>query len=218
MAKVMLFSFNMVDNQQIEELGIAYIASTLRMKGHDVRVDSIHARTYAYEEIAAFQPEYIGCTTYYDTREDVDYFIHMAKSITNHKICLGGIHASLFAVEWMQKNPDIDYIIKGEGEYAFCELIEAVDNNTSLGGIKGLVYRKDGRIIENPERPIITPLSELPRASRDVIEKYHLRRALISTSRGCKRSCRFCCSPLYWKRGNKREWRGLDMKEVTEEI
>lgn len=218
MAKVMLFSFNLVDNQRVEELGIAYIASTLRMQGHDVTIDSIHAKTYPYEEIVAFQPDYIGCTTYYDTREDVSYFIHKVKSITNCKICLGGIHASLFAVEWMQKNPDIDHIIKGEGEYTYCELINALDNNTSLEGINGLVYRKDGQVIENPDRPLIAPLSELPRASRDVIKKYHLRRALISTSRGCKRSCRFCCSPLYWRRGGKRQWRGLDMKDVAEEI
>ena len=97
-------------------------------------------------------------------------------------------------------------------------MINALDNNTSLEGINGLVYRKDGQVIENPDRPLIAPLSELPRASRDVIKKYHLRRALISTSRGCKRSCRFVVLLFTGEEGGKRQWRGLDMKDVAEEI
>ncbi len=115
------------------------------------------------------------------------------------KIALGGYHASMLPQEvghsW---GSDLDFIVKGEGEHTFRELLLALDSNEiNLQNITGLSYRHNGRFIHNTWRSL-TDLSTLNLPNRDIrlLKKgFHilgLKADVIETSRGCKYACKFC--------------------------
>ena len=93
---------------------------------------------------------------------------------------------------------DIDFIIKGEGEHTFRELLQALDNDkTDLRDIKGLSFRNNGEFIHNPWRSLsdLTTLNPPNRNVRLLKKGFHMlgRKAdVIETSRGCKYTCKFC--------------------------
>jgi radical SAM superfamily enzyme YgiQ (UPF0313 family) len=106
---------------------------------------------------------------------------------------LGGTHVTFLPEEALEH---ADYVVKGEGEFAFQELVEAIESGQGLEGIQNLSFVKDGRAIHNPERPKIANLDVNP------IPDYHLITGWkpggvvsIATSRGCPFSCTFCSVP-----------------------
>ena len=111
------------------------------------------------------------------------------------KVIFGGVGAT-FLYHHLLKNFDcIDYIVIGEGEYTFLELIRSLESNEKdLSKIKGIAYKRDVEIIKTEEREFISNLNELPTPS-----KYFKYRHLCS-SRGCPWNCIFCGSPKLWKR------------------
>jgi radical SAM superfamily enzyme YgiQ (UPF0313 family) len=62
----------------------------------------------------------------------------------------------------MNENHFIDVVINGEGEITFCELLSYYLGKGRIEEIKGISYRLNGQVIENPERPPIEDLSEIP--------------------------------------------------------
>jgi radical SAM superfamily enzyme YgiQ (UPF0313 family) len=113
------------------------------------------------------------------------------------RIVVGGYDASL-APEAYDAAPEIDFLIRGEGEVAFCELTRALESRQPVEAIGGLSYRAGGRFVHNPPRPILrlaeNPL-RLPNRGARVLRGYTLLgRAIdvVETSRGCTYDCSFC--------------------------
>jgi radical SAM superfamily enzyme YgiQ (UPF0313 family) len=115
----------------------------------------------------------------------------------------GGLMYTAIPKEIMQENPEIDFVIVsvfGDCEYTLSELLEELKNSTpKLSEINGLVYRRNGEIILNPRRGLITNLDELPMPAYDLfpMDRYcgysvipNYDEAL--TSRGCEGACHFC--------------------------
>jgi hopanoid biosynthesis associated radical SAM protein HpnJ len=119
------------------------------------------------------------------------------------KIAFVGPHGHIRPEETLQASEDIDFVTRGEFDHSVVEFAQG----KPLGQILGISYRKDGKIVHNPERPQLhtTELDELPFASdiykRDLeIERYtvpFLLHPFISfyTSRGCPALCTFCMWP-----------------------
>jgi radical SAM superfamily enzyme YgiQ (UPF0313 family) len=106
---------------------------------------------------------------------------------------MGGTHTSFLPEEGLQH---ADFVIRGEGEHAFQELVEAIERGHGFDKIQNLSYRADGRAVHNPERAKIANLDVNP------IPDYHLIKGWkaggvisIATSRGCPFSCTFCSVP-----------------------
>ena len=75
-------------------------------------------------------------------------------------IVLGGPEASTGTEELLQKEPAVDYVVRGEGEETFCELLRFLLNGEgSPEGILGLAYREGTKVRVNPPRP---PIKEWP--------------------------------------------------------
>lgn len=123
------------------------------------------------------------------------------KVLPNTKLWLGGPEVSYNASAMLQQFPALDGIMCGEGEETFCELLDhyhGIENETeklSLTTVRGITYRgEDGRIIENPLRPVID-LSTVPFVYNH-LEDFRNRIIYYESSRGCPFSCSYCLSSV----------------------
>jgi len=121
---------------------------------------------------------------------------------TNSKVPIiwGGVHGTINPVQTAQ-SPFVDIVVRGQGEETFAELVQALDQGKSLDNILGITYKKDGRIINNPDRHYKS-INEFPpipyHVLGDTINKYIKknsfadRNLIYLTSAGCPFRCRFC--------------------------
>ena len=70
------------------------------------------------------------------------------------RIVVGGYDPSLATDAWTGETPGVDFVVRGEGEETFSELLRALETSGPLGGIQGLSFRADGRFRHNPPRPV----------------------------------------------------------------
>ncbi len=126
------------------------------------------------------------------------------------KIVWGGSHPTFFSEETV-KHDSIDVVAPGEGEITISELALG----KKLDEIKGIVYKKDGRIIVNQSQELIdpskSPLFNWELEPREILEKLYLIPTL--TSRGCPHRCTFCINAIL-----KNHWRPRTAEQVLEDI
>jgi radical SAM superfamily enzyme YgiQ (UPF0313 family) len=211
-------------------LGLMYIASSLRKFGnHDVTIIDPKVEHIPYENmlkmIGDFSADFAGISgmTY-----EADELHKMARIIKQSYpgiiTVVGGVHASV-APEELIKDDSIDYVISGDGEEAFCKLIDAVNAGQINPGLPGLAFRVNGRPVINERIISDTPLDSLPFPAWDLVdlEKYfpkvrqsvihaHERYMSIFTSRGCPYQCVYC-HPVFGKK-----YRTRSAQNVCDEI
>ncbi len=151
---------------------------------------------YIVAEIYKIDPDIVGFSTYIWNKEEIMEIAESLKLIRpGIKILLGGPEVSFDSKEVMEENDFIDFIIYGEGEESFREFIESYTSNKDYKDIKGLVYRQDGRVIKNDERPLLQDLNTIPSPYDTNVSK-ELENKIIyyESSRGCPFNCKFCLS------------------------
>jgi radical SAM superfamily enzyme YgiQ (UPF0313 family) len=148
------------------------------------------------EEVIRESPDLIGIsslfTPYY---REVLGCAEAIKKRMKVPIVLGGSHVSV-EPEVMVRHPDVDWVIRGEGEEPLIELLKAHEKGQGVGQIPGLGYKQDGRVILNSVRGPLS-LESLPFPDFDDFEPgnyLYEKRPLcfLMTSRGCPRRCTFC--------------------------
>lgn len=108
------------------------------------------------------------------------------------KIVLGGPEVSYRAKEVLERYPFIDFVLSGEGEKPFAQLLDALASDKNYSEIGGLCYREDaGYHIAEPYLPQEEPVSPY---GEEYLQSLHGRIAYLETSRGCPFSCAFCLS------------------------
>lgn len=108
------------------------------------------------------------------------------------KIVLGGPEVSYRAKEVLERYPFIDFVLSGEGEKPFAQLLDALASDKDYSAVGGLCYREDaGYHIAEPYLPQEEPVSPY---GEEYLQSLHGRIAYLETSRGCPFSCAFCLS------------------------
>jgi radical SAM superfamily enzyme YgiQ (UPF0313 family) len=148
------------------------------------------------EAILEEQPNIIAFSVYLWNVEKVVKLIESIKAKSNAIIVMGGPEVSYEPVYFMT-NSKVDYIISGEGEIAFDQLVTSIDQNNSINQIPGLIYRENEKIIQNPIR-IINNLDNLknPYHMTEDLSKLNTRIQYIEMSRGCPFNCSYCLASL----------------------
>lgn len=228
-------------------LGVAYLAAVLEKNNFDVTIidcltenQERHARDDGMytvgmswqairERLASLKPDIVGISNTYSVQaSNVLKLASIIKESSNVKVALGGAHPSALAEEILNDN-NIDFVIIGEGEDSFLELIKSLNENKPFNTINGLGYKIDGQIRINPKTHYIIDLDNLPLPSWDLFrgkEKYlysknphsnFLRRSPympVLTSRGCPGNCIFCSIHVSFGYS----WRARSCKNVVDEI
>lgn len=111
------------------------------------------------------------------------------------KIILGGPEVSFDGKELLKKHEYIDFIVFGEGEETFKELmINIIDNDNDFRKIKGLIHREEDKIIVNEPRPFIQNLDIIPSPYDYMPKGLENKIVYFESSRGCPFNCKFCLS------------------------
>jgi len=167
-------------------------------------------------KIARDKADVIGVTSTTENRFQSFKLIGLAREANPGALTvMGGPHASMAAQDTLAHFPELDVIVRGEGEVTALELVRAWEKDhriESLAGVPGLAFRGGGRIIDTGCRPPIEDLDGLPTPAFHLVpfEKYNFRVDVpghgslpavnIMTSRGCPFNCNFCATPINWGR------------------
>lgn len=137
-------------------------------------------------------PDLIGFSTYIWNIEQTLEICQVLKIIKPEiKILLGGPEVSFDARALMENHGFIDYIIYGEGEESFKEIVIGKE----LCYIDGLVFRDSvGDVIINPPRKLMSDLDKIPSPYENVGDDFKNRIVYYESSRGCPFNCEFCLS------------------------
>lgn len=194
-------------------LGLLYLAGHLEKHSeHQVAVIDSQVEELSYEALEArirdAAPDVVGLTAMTMTLIDVLKTARTVKAVRPHaRVVLGGPHVHLFPQETISFE-DVDFLVMGEGEEAFKELLDFIDDPERLKDIKGLVFTENGRIVNTGLRPPIEDLDALAFPARHLVP-YRRYSSLLAagdcvttvfTSRGCPFKCTFCDRPHLGKR------------------
>jgi len=215
-------------------LGILELAAYLESRDENVEIEVLDCQAQRVDwkglerRIESFRPDVVApsalatCNAYTVLRT-VETAKKVDPSITT---VVGGQHFTATAHESLEKYPEIDVVVRGEGEQTLVELVRTLEEKKSLSGVRGISFRHNGKIIHNPSRPLIANLDELPFPGYHFVEdhmgKYHFtmmagakaRYALIEASRGCPHRCVFCSQWKHW--GGT--WRSKSPKRIADEM
>ena len=183
-------------------LGLAYMAAVLEQEDFEVRIMDCPVSEMNHEklraDLASFEPTLIGIACMTPTIPSALKSARAAKeACPDAKVIMGGPHATFADKQILTEEVAVDIVVRGEGEETLLELAQHSPKLEKLHEIKGITFRKNGQIIQTPDRPFIQNLDELPRPAYKYIpiEKYRIqgKRFLpIMTSRGCPFQCTFC--------------------------
>src|SRR4030042_4209142 len=205
-------------------LGLAYIAAVLEKNEFEVRI--IDCPVYGINhdklkaELASFNPAIVGVGSMTPTIESALKSARVAKeACPDTTVVMGGPHATFTGRQIISDEPAVDFVVKGEGEETLLEIAQKLPARRSLEEVKGIVFRKDGQIVETPARPFIQDLDALPRPAYHLLPidmyRIHGRKLLpIMSSRGCPFQCSFCVASQMFGAG----FRGRSPKNVLDEL
>jgi anaerobic magnesium-protoporphyrin IX monomethyl ester cyclase len=193
-------------------LGFAYIAGELEKAGYEVEIYDAMSKFHDFDRmrthIRASCPDFIGVTAITASINDAIKVLRLAREecpeITTF---LGGVHPTFLYEEVLSEFGDVvDYCVLGEGEITTPELLNAHSGGGDLSKIQGIAYTADGKILRTEPRAFVTDLDSLSPAWHLVDWKdYPLyfiddsKVAIVSSSRGCTRSCVFCSQHKFWQ-------------------
>ncbi|MFC2056844.1 B12-binding domain-containing radical SAM protein [Chloroflexota bacterium] len=207
-------------------MGLAQVAAVLEEKGYQVTIVDANALRLKVQDVVLYltDADVVGLTAMTPT---VSATLEIARAIKDAKpelpIILGGVHATLLPEETLATAPEIDIIVRGEGEETIVELLQVLESKQPLNEVQGISYRKDGEVVSNPLRSKSVDLDSLPFLAYHLLPQRRYKphpphgRALpfaaIITSRGCPYQCAYCSKPVF---GSK--FRAQSPKRVVEEL
>ena len=191
-------------------LGICYLSSILKRENYHVDIIDQAGMGFNLTQIVNWikkkDPDILGFSTLTASGSGISAAltsIEVKKWNPNIKIIFGNRHVDHNDSRILNKYPEVDICVRGEGEITFMELVRALEKNTSLDDIKGLTYRDNGKIKRNEERPLIKDLDTIPFPDRRALKLEYTGNfgglefapegfTSMTSSRGCPYQCAFC--------------------------
>lgn len=133
------------------------------------------------------------------------------------KVVMGGHHPTIFPDEVIAET-NVDFVARGEGEYTFAELLEALSGKRDVESVTGVSHKKEGKAVHNPDRAYEQELDRLGYPDRTLVldseewppDKFNF----LMGSRGCPFPCKFCGTSNMWPK----KTRSRSVGNVIEEM
>ncbi|MBI4846546.1 MAG: B12-binding domain-containing radical SAM protein [Candidatus Omnitrophica bacterium] len=248
--KVILINANHRSSvRSIKPLGIARISAYLKQNKVDTEFVDANRDSLTAQEVAgqviSIRKNYkgklvLGVSLFPVDTEFLSAFLRALpadiKQDKNLSICAGGYLPTMSRLDFLDKFPEIDFIVVGEGEVPLFKAVQAIADEKPLRGINNIIYRESGgSIITNPQRLLTTEeLDSLPAPDYEAIlqgkRDFFSKKALLDTAHGCPGRCTFCGIHEFFnevKSGNfavagaalkNLFWRPRSAKRVVDEI
>jgi len=204
-------------------LGLGYLAAFLEKNNYQVDVIDCQVQQLSLDdfkaEIAKRKPDIVGATSSTLTYKSGMKLIQAVREVLPNVVTFaGGPHVTFWDDHALEDYPELDVVIRREGEATLLDLVQHVEAGKSFDDVLGITYRKNGEIVRNKERPYIEDLDALPFPARhlwpmDKFDQYEDVLYLAMT-RGCTYWCEFCCTV----RMHGRNFRMRSAKNVVDEI
>ena len=213
-------------------MGILYLISVLRhRRPNSYQFELIEQALYGLstedilKRFRRFDPDLVGFSAVSMEAGEMEEIARLVKKEKPNCITvLGGPHASIF-YDWALKNSDIDYVVIGEGEETFPELLEALEEDKPLDKVKGIAFMREGNLVLTEPRPFIENLDSIPFPAWDMVDFKRYSRvptmtgwvlshqwAFLFTTRACPFKCAYCHN-IFGKKVRKRSVENV-LKEI----
>jgi radical SAM superfamily enzyme YgiQ (UPF0313 family) len=205
-------------------LGLLYIAAYMEREGHQVVVRDLAIRKRK-ENIDFKEYDVVGISTDTTRHRQALQLAESAKTM-GCTVVMGGPHPG-YVDEEILSTRKVDFIVRGEGEATFSELVAALQKKDGrLHSIQGISFFSNGELVRTPPRPFVENLDSLPLPARHLINMEDYRRTNFGgrsitpliTSRGCPYQCAFCASSHFF--GTRVRTRSIELvlNEIEEKI
>ncbi len=192
-----------------QPLGIMSLDAWLRRHGYedihlfDMRLKKESPRAFV-PRLLAGRPDVVGLSSMTIEKDCVHHLAALIKQRAPEVIVVVGGPYGTSSATTIAKDQNVDYVVVGEGEHSFTQLLDTLRDGGDPALVHGLVLRRGGQIIETPSRATIEDLDELPLPSWDRIDMAAYQQvfqddnltgqpwAVVQTSRGCPFRCTYC--------------------------
>ena len=194
--------------------GLGYLAASLLKAGHTVKVlDFNNNQSNINERLSAIKDaDIIGLSIKSFTLQSALALAVKVKAMNKNALLIcGGPHITIDGLNFMYENTIFDVGVIGEGEITVVEIA----NQKPLKDISGIIYRENGKLINNPGKGWIQDLDKLPfpdYTSFDTVNQISFYPLI--TSRGCPYPCKYCSVPIVIGR----KWRSRNPDFIIDEL
>jgi len=210
-------------------LGLMYIAAVLDKAGYKVEILDAFMKGSSFrklgdtvvvgmpyeeikKEIRRRKPDIVGIANPFTCQVEHTVKVgNIVKEVDPTILTVaGGPHIPAVPEQFMEEAKNIDIAVVGEGEYAMLDIVKVYEGNKKISEVRGIVYRKNGAIMQNESRPFIKDLDELPFPAYHLVDmeqylgsnkieyrSFKDRSISMITSRGCPFNCCFCSVHLH---------------------
>ncbi len=171
------------------------------------------------ETLVKYQPDIVGITVMTPKAASAFTVASLVKKYNkNCHVIFGGPHATLRPDEILKNTGDVDFVVNGEGEFTFLELVNALVTKTNnFSTVSGISYRDGDKIIHNDTKGFIDNLDCLPFPDRETLlglDTYTSEdMGLLMGSRGCPYNCSYCATQIW-----TRKVRYRSLANILEEV
>ncbi len=211
--------------------GLAYIVSITRKSGFESKVLIVRNKNdylRVKNLVRTYRPRIIGFTAVSSQFSTITELARLVKNVDERIITVcGGVHPTIYP-ECLLEEDSLDGVFIGESEHAFVEFLQRIDASLPYESTDNFAYVKNGKIIRNPLKPLITNLDELPYPDKKI---YPYKEAIAAAgyapfvfSRGCPYLCTYCCNHAianrYGLSKNKMRCRSVEssIREIEEAL
>jgi radical SAM superfamily enzyme YgiQ (UPF0313 family) len=202
---------------------MGYLAAVLQERGHQVQMIDVREGGQAIaERLLERPPLVVGFSLIFQVFLPQFRRVAMelrAAGIATH-FTVGGHFASLCHDEVLTNFPELDSVVRYEGEITLVELVEKLAQGKDWHGISGMAYLRDGQIVDNEPRPLVQDLDTLPFPYRpfDPEQIGGFPTLPLLASRGCARRCTFCSIHMFYRNAPGKVVRVRKPAKVIEEM
>jgi anaerobic magnesium-protoporphyrin IX monomethyl ester cyclase len=214
----------LVGYEDEENLGIRSIAAFLIAKGISVRILPCQQakKQEILGEILKEQPKIVGFSLIFQRMffAFAGLMAFLRKNGVTAHFTVGGHFPTLEYAATLEQIPELDTVVRHEGEETLLELYRQVDHPGRWHLIPGLAYRKNGSVVASRPRPLVSNLDRLPFPVRTepFLSVRGIKACSILASRGCLYNCSFCSIHSFYRDAPGKKRRTRSPGNVVEEM